>query len=226
MLFRTRKQGFVATLVLPLALIAIAIPAAPALAGGGANGFAAPDPDRSTDARGGGNDRADDNGGGGKNDSSDDGGASGFADVEAGGKGGKAKLKGGDAVPPAGAPKEVVKAIKAANEINEMPYQYGGGHGEKKAKGYDCSGAISYALRGAKMLKDPLDSGGFTKWGSKGEGKWITVYANGGHAYVVIAGLRFDTSSAGAASGRQDGPRWWDEKAPTKGYKVRHPAGF
>lgn len=147
----------------------------------------------------------------------------GFVDPK---KVGKAKLKkNGDAKAPAGAPKEVVKAIKAANEINKMPYKYGGGHsGKKNEKGYDCSGAISHALRGGKMLKEPLDSGGFTKWGKKGEGEWITVYANGGHAYVVIAGLRFDTSSAGASGGNQDGPRWWKEKASTKGFEARHPA--
>lgn len=172
-----------------------AFPAAPALAAGGASGFADPGADSSKE-------------GGDK------------------GKPGKVKLaKNGDAVAPEGAPKEVVRVIDAANEINEKPYQYGGGHGGKKDKGYDCSGAISYALRGGKMLKDPLDSGSFMSWGKKGKGDWISVYANKGHAYLMVGKLRFDTSSAGAAR-RQDGPRWYKEKAPTKGYEVRHPGGY
>ncbi len=203
MLFRTRNQGFAATFVMGVALIAVGLFAAPAFAGG-ASGFAAPSPDRSGDGF------TEESGGGGKGDT---------------GKPGKAKLKNGDAVPPSNAPKEVVRAIKAANEIDDKPYKYGGGHGKRNDKGYDCSGAISYALSGAKLLKTPEDSSGFTHWGKKGKGEWISVYANSGHAYVVIAGLRFDTSSAGDGT-KQDGPRWHTQKAPTKGYDVRHPKGL
>ena len=215
---RPRARGIFTLSALLILCAIVALPAAPAFAGGGdASGFAVGDDGGSGDD-GGKDDKGDDKRRG------DTGDGEGFVDPK---KVGKAKLKkNGDATIPAGAPKPVVKAIKAANEINKMPYQYGGGHGGKKDKGYDCSGAISYALRGGKMLKEPLDSGGFTTWGKTGEGEWISVYANGGHAYVMIAGLRFDTSSAGAASGNQDGPRWWKEKAPTKNYKVRHPGGL
>lgn len=221
---RSRARGIFTLCALLILCAMVALPVAPASARD-ISGF---DVGTEGDDR---DDRGGDGGGGDKDDKGDDkgrgetGDSEGFVDPK---KIGKAKLKkNGDAKAPSGAPKPVVKAIKAANEINKMPYKYGGGHsGKKNEKGYDCSGAISYALRGGKMLKEPLDSGSFTKWGKKGEGEWITVYANGGHAYVVIAGLRFDTSSAGAASGNQDGPRWWKEKASTKGYKARHPSGL
>jgi hypothetical protein len=140
---------------------------------------------------------------------------------------GKAKLlKSGKAIPPSNAPARVVRAIEAANRIRKKPYVYGGGHASFKSKGYDCSGAVSYALRGAKMLKSPLPSGPLMKWGTKGKGKWITVYANPGHAYMVIAGLRFDTSSAGDSRSQGEGPRWRYTKRAPGGYKVRHFPGY
>lgn len=120
----------------------------------------------------------------------------------------KAKLKkNGKAVPPANAPHRVKRAIRAANRIDNKPYRYGGGHARWKDRGYDCSGAVSYVLgkHGAKMLKRPIPSGSFRSWGKKGKGKWITVYANGGHAFVVIAGLRFDTSQPDDG---ESGPGW------------------
>ena len=122
---------------------------------------------------------------------------------------------------PADAPQAVKDAIAAANRITRKPYRYGGGHGDFEDSGYDCSGAISYALHGAGLLKRPLDSTGFMSWGRSGPGRWITVYAHGGHAYVVIAGLRFDTSGRG-----EEGPRWRTERTSTSGYTVRHPAGL
>jgi hypothetical protein len=136
--------------------------------------------------------------------------------------GSKAKLaKDGTAIPPADAPKEVVEAIEAANEIEDKPYVYGGGHGSFNDKGYDCSGAISYALHAAGLLKAPLDSTGFMKWGDRGKGSWITVYSNPGHAYAVIAGLRWDTSMTDG-----DGPGWSDEMRSGKGFKKRHWEGL
>ncbi len=111
----------------------------------------------------------------------------------------------------------MVRAITAANEINEKPYKWGGGHGSFKDRGYDCSGTVSYVLRGARMLKSPLDSSGLMSWGRKGKGKWITVYANGGHTFVEVAGLRFDTSGSGGK-----GPRWRKEKRSKSGFVVRH----
>ena len=140
---------------------------------------------------------------------------------------GKAKVRNGKAIAPADAPPAVKKLIAAANRIVTKPYKYGGGHAKVEDTGYDCSGTVSYALIKAGLLTGtPLDSTGFMGWGEEGKGKWITVYAHGGHAYVVIAGLRFDTSSAGASGGNQDGPRWWKEKASTKRYEARHPSGL
>ena len=128
------------------------------------------------------------------------------------------------AIAPDGAPQEVKDAIAAANRITRKPYRYGGGHGRWRDSGYDCSGAISYALHGGGMLRSPLDSGSFMSWGRRGRGEWITVYANSGHAYVVIAGLRFDTSSAG--DGGEKGPRWRRTARSSRGYTARHPNGF
>lgn|SRR5215207_38385 len=125
------------------------------------------------------------------------------------------------AVAPADAPQPVKDAIAAANEITGKPYRYGGGHGSFRDSGYDCSGAVSYALHGAGLVRSPLDSSGFMRWGSGGRGKWITVYAHSGHAYVVIAGLRFDTSGRG-----EDGPRWRPEPRSSSGFVARHPAGL
>ena len=131
---------------------------------------------------------------------------------------GKATLaKDGTAIPPSDAPPEIVAAIEAANEIEDKPYVYGGGHGSFKDNGYDCSGAISYALHAAGMLKDPLDSSGFMKWGDRGKGDWLTVYSNPGHAYAVIAGLRWDTSMTDG-----DGPGWSDEMRSGKDFKKRN----
>lgn len=141
----------------------------------------------------------------------------------------KAKLlPSGKAAAPAMAPKPVQRAVWAANEIVGKPYLYGGGHTANfKSRGYDCSGTVSYALHfGApRWLRSPLPSGGFTNWGAKGKGRWITIYTNPGHMYAVIAGLRLDTSAAGDPSGAK-GPRWRPNLRETSGYVVRHPAGF
>jgi hypothetical protein len=133
--------------------------------------------------------------------------------------GSKAKLVRGKAIAPADAPPEVAAAIEAANKIRRKPYRYGGGHQRWNDKGYDCSGAISYALgkKGAGLLDSPLDSSGFMKWGKRGKGSWITVYSNPGHAYAVIAGLRWDTSLTAG-----DGPGWSKKMRPARGFKKRH----
>jgi cell wall-associated NlpC family hydrolase len=136
-----------------------------------------------------------------------------------------AEIVDGKAYPPAGAPLEVQQAIWAANEIVGKPYKYGGGHARVKDSGYDCSGTVSYALIGGGLLEDPLDSSSFMKWGESGPGDWVTVYTNPGHAFVVIAGLRLDTSAAGDPSGDK-GPQWRPVLRSTKGFKARHPEGF
>jgi putative peptidoglycan binding protein len=123
---------------------------------------------------------------------------------------------------PADAPPEVQEVIAAANEITHDPYRYGGGHGRGfNDTAFDCSGAVSHALHGADLVTRPLDSTDFESWGSRGRGKWITVYANSGHAFMVVAGLRFDTSGSG-----ESGPRWRPTRASTRGYVSRHPAGL
>ena len=152
----------------------------------------------------------------------------------------RAKIVSGVAVPPAGAPMRVRRAIEAANRIVTKPYVYGGGHkpyeiGVSAARlaldrGYDCSGTISFALYGGRFLRSPLDSSSFMSWGRRGKGRWITVYTNPGHAYVVIAGLRLDTSGGDRMapeerrSGR--GPRWRKYSRKPAGFTARHPANY
>jgi cell wall-associated NlpC family hydrolase len=132
----------------------------------------------------------------------------------------------GYAAAPESAPQEVKDAIAAANEIVGKPYVYGGGHNAKfLSRGYDCSGTVSYALHGADLLTRPLDSSSFMRWGAKGAGTWFTIYTNPSHAFVVIAGLRLDTSAAGDPSGAK-GPRWRPVLRSTKGFTARHPIGF
>jgi hypothetical protein len=148
----------------------------------------------------------------------------------------KAKLMpDGSAAAPADAPVQVQQAIWAANRLQNMPYKYGGGHAQVEDNGYDCSGTVSYALIHAGLLESPLPSGPFMRWGERGRGQWITVFANGGHAYAVIAGLRLDTSSYATRSARvkrkytkafERGPRWRPYKRPARGFRKRHPVGF
>jgi cell wall-associated NlpC family hydrolase len=127
----------------------------------------------------------------------------------------------GLAVAPASAPPQVKAIIAAGNRIAKKPYKYGGGHGRWEDSGYDCSGSLSYAFHGAGMLKTAMDSSGFMRWGESGKGQWVTVYAKPSHAYMVIAGLRFDTS--GRAS---QGTRWQADMRSASGYTVRHPEGL
>ena len=152
----------------------------------------------------------------------------------------RAKLHNGIAIPPKNAPARVKRVIAAANRIITKPYVYGGGHelyqkGVSASRveldnGYDCSGTVSFALYGGRFLKSPLDSGSFMKWGRRGKGRWITVYTHTGHAYVVIAGLRLDTSG-GDRQSTQDrtggsGPRWRKYSRKPAGFVARHPANY
>ncbi len=116
---------------------------------------------------------------------------------------GHAKLVHGKAIAPSDAPAKVVKVIDAANRIRNKPYKWGGGHGRWRDSGYDCSGSVSYALHGGRLIGTPLDSSGFMRWARGGKGHWITVYSNPSHAFMVVAGLRFDTSQTAG-----DGPGW------------------
>jgi cell wall-associated NlpC family hydrolase len=130
-------------------------------------------------------------------------------------------LKNGIALPPIEAPSAVRSIIEAGNYIARTPYLWGGGHGKWIDRGYDCSGSISYALARAGLLSAPLDSGRLMGWGKPGKGKWVTIYANSGHVYMVVAGVRFDTSGTKA-----NGSRWQSAMRPGGGFVARHPAGL
>ncbi len=127
---------------------------------------------------------------------------------------------GGPVQPPPGAPPAVGLVMAAGNAIAGLPYLYGGGHGGFKDTAYDCSGSISYALAAAGLVTSPMSSGPFMSWGEAGPGKWITVYANAGHAYMVVAGWRFDTSAL------RGGTRWTRAMRPAGGFVARHPPGL
>ena len=134
-----------------------------------------------------------------------------------------AKLQSGLAVAPAKAPKQVVDAIAAGNRIAGKPYVYGGGHRSHESAGYDCSGAASYILRAAGVLNGGAEtSHSFRKYGSSGEGKWITVYAIKGHVFLSVAGLRFDTGWGDKHTGLQ----WTTRTRPANGALLRHPPGL
>lgn len=137
--------------------------------------------------------------------------------------GAKAKINSeGQAIAPASAPQAVKDVIAAANKIEDKPYIYGGGHGSFRDDGYDCSGAASFALHGGGLLKAPIDSSGMAKFGEPGAGEWISVYGAPSHGYIVVAGLRFDTSMTPG-----DGPGWSKSmRSTTEDYRVRHPEGL
>ena len=135
--------------------------------------------------------------------------------------GGIAVNTGGMVQPPPGAPAAVAQVMAAGNAIATLPYIWGGGHGSFQASGYDCSGSVSYALAAAGLLSSPLDSTGFESWGLPGPGRWITVYANAGHAFMVVGGWRFDTVALA-----EGGTRWSQSMADTSGFVARHPPGL
>ena len=133
-----------------------------------------------------------------------------------------AVLLNGVALAPPGAPQRIKAAISAANQIIGRPYIWGGGHASWYSRGYDCSGAVSYALAGGGFLQTPLDSSRLMQWGAPGRGRWLTVYANPGHTYAVIAGMRWDT----VGDARGSGPRWHPALPYPEGFVARHPPGF
>jgi len=127
----------------------------------------------------------------------------------------------GVAVAPDSAPDEVKAIIEAGNAIATKPYKYGGGHGRWNDTGYDCSGSISYVLHAAGLVDRALDSTDFMSWGERGRGTWVTIRTNPSHAYMIVAGLRFDTSAR-----KQTGNRWTEEMRSARGYRGRHPEGL
>jgi cell wall-associated NlpC family hydrolase len=134
-----------------------------------------------------------------------------------------ASLVDGGAIAPPSAPTAVKQVIAAANQIDGRPYVWGGGHVSWFTRGYDCSGAVGYALHGAGLLDVTMVSGQLAYWGEAGVGRWITVYANSHHVFMVVAGLRFDTRDdlTGVS-----GPRWHMASADPQHFVARHPAGL
>jgi hypothetical protein len=133
-----------------------------------------------------------------------------------------ATVQNGYAFAPPSAPERVHAAIAAGNQIAGSPYAYGGGHGRSNDGRFDCSGATSYVLQAAGLLRSPMPSRGFRKYGESGDGRWISVWARKGHVFLVVAGLRFDTGW----TGDREGPRWTTKSRPARGYVIRHPSGL
>ena len=130
-------------------------------------------------------------------------------------------LSDGTAQAPRSAPDVIARVIAAGNRIARLPYRYGGGHALLEDTAYDCSGSVSYALRGAGLFRGSADATGFFRYGQPGPGRWITIYSNNSHMFMVVAGLRFDTSGRA-----QTGSRWQTQQRSPAGYIVRHPAGL
>jgi hypothetical protein len=140
--------------------------------------------------------------------------------------GNRARLSLGQAAAPANAPLAVKRAIWAANQLHRKPYVFGGGHKSFIDRGYDCSGTVSYALGAAGLLRSPISSTEFRRFGERGRGKWITVYARSGHTYAIIAGLRLDTTPYITAHDKW-APGWQGtERIPSGGFEARHPLGL
>jgi cell wall-associated NlpC family hydrolase len=146
----------------------------------------------------------------------------------AGGTGRRISLAGnGKALAPPDAPDEVQSIVSAANQVARLPYVYGGGHGRQGPEGiwvdsaYDCSGSVSFALASAGLLESPLDSSSLARWGKPGPGRWVTIFANAGHAFMEVGGVRFDTVGL-----RQSGSRWQPAYRSVRGFTVRHPEGL
>jgi hypothetical protein len=128
----------------------------------------------------------------------------------------------GLAIAPVGAPAAVQAIINAGNEIAHLPYRFGGGHGTYEDTAYDCSGSLSFVLSAAGLLNTTVTSGELTSWGRPGPGKWVTIFANAGHTFMYVAGLRFDTVALA-----ETGTRWSDRPADDGGaFVARHPAGL
>jgi len=135
-----------------------------------------------------------------------------------------AQLRAGKAIAPASAPRPVREIIRAANRIRRKPYLWGGGHGHRGKRwpidsGYDCSGSVSYALHGGGVVRRSRTSGGYLSWGRRGRGDWVTLWTNHQHVYMVVAGLRWDTSGGA-------GPRWQRAKGNPRGFRARHFPGL
>ena len=139
--------------------------------------------------------------------------------------GSSARYVNGLAAAPMSAPLAVQEIVWAGNQLIGLPYIYGGGHASFVSPGYDCSGTVSFALHGASLLSTPMDSSEFESWGGHGIGRWVTIFTNPEHAYMTVAGLRLDTSSADDPTNEQ-GPRWRPLRPANAGFMMRHPTGL
>lgn len=137
-----------------------------------------------------------------------------------GGRYAKLRSNGRTAVAPKSAPKAVKLMIRAANSLTSKPYIWGGGHTRWRDRGYDCSGAVSFVLRRSGHVFWPMVSGQLARWGANGPGRWVQIYAHKDHVFMVIAGLRFDTSPWGSGKA---GPRWRTTVRTTRKFALRHP---
>ncbi len=135
-----------------------------------------------------------------------------------------AVLRNGIAYAPSHAPQSVKNAIWAVNTLRNKPYTWGGGHGSFYDSGYDCSGTVSFAMHAAGALGSPIPSGDFMRYGERGRGRWITIYARHGHTFAMIAGLRLDTTDF--RNGGNEGPRWHTDGRDLRGFEARHPSAM
>ena len=145
-------------------------------------------------------------------------------------------LPSGLAAAGAQAPPAVKDMVAAGNRLFGASYLYGGAHGTSLntlEPAYDCSSSVSYVLHwGGVLGANGLDSTELESYGEPGPGKYISIYANAGHAFMYVGGLRFDTVEApefdsGPNSGKP-GPRWRvSASVPDwSTWTVRHPPGL
>jgi hypothetical protein len=116
----------------------------------------------------------------------------------------------------------IARIIAGANAIATFPYVFGGGHASFVDTAYDCSGSLSYALAAGGLLTAPVTSGDLESWGVPGPGKYLTVFANPGHTFMYVDGLRYDTSGRSGVFGT----RWQTAPRSLGGFVVRHWPGL
>jgi hypothetical protein len=155
----------------------------------------------------------------------------------------RAQLAPGDghlALIPAGVPATVQAMVVAGNELQELPYGPGGHPDPLGAREEDCSSTVNYVLYRAgvrplaEIINDNPLAQDYVSWGAPGPGRWVTIYASASpiaHVFIVIAGLRLDTSHDGTDVGPnryESGPRWRVlSHIPTwADWSVRHPPGL
>jgi hypothetical protein len=144
-------------------------------------------------------------------------------------------LPDGLAAAPKSAPAAVKAMVAAGNRLYGTSYLYGGAHGTPLSElqpAYDCSSAVSFVLHAGGVFGEQAeDSTELESYGQPGPGKYVSIYANSGHAFMYVAGLRFDTSYNGTDTGPnqgKSGPRWrvFDHVPNWAPWVVRHPPGL